>query len=129
MIDQLSKFDLGWLIGVWEGEGSCGCYKMKYQNRGIHWGTRYILAAEISQKEKSFIENVTKMIGFGRVEVVKYNKGFNEKEPIKMFKWKSNARAARMFLNTILPFVKSKRRVKQIKKALNLDKRYVRAWK
>lgn len=122
----MDKLTLSWIAGFWEGEGSVGCYFHKQERFGLikrkinALNGRYILQVSVAQKEKYLIDYFKSCVSYGHI--------WQDKKS-KVWIWRSCARQARDFLETIKPFIISPRRKSQIENATNIDSLKVKKWK
>lgn len=107
----MNKLNWEWLAGFWEGDGCAGCY---YNTNHNHKSWR--LHADISQQEKQILILISRFIGYGKLYYSKTN---------NVWSWRVENRQARNFLTKILPYCNASHKIKQIKKSLALDKKYV----
>jgi flagellar assembly factor FliW len=112
----VTKLELSWLVGFYEGEGSCGCYKFSHKRKNKVY-RYYNLSASIAQKEKQVIKLIRRLLGFGRINQLHLS-GINK---ITMWRWKVNNKEARKFLNLIRPHMKHPGKIRQLKNAVSLD--------
>lgn len=106
-----------WLTGFYEGEGCCVCYKStKHVKDKTYYS--YPLAIYICQKDKSVIEYIKSIIGYGYI-AKNERTGINK---IRMWRWVCTHRKALKFLNNIKPYMKCKEKIKQVARALKLYK-------
>lgn len=95
----LTECDKAWLAGLYEGEGSVSLQHDRH------------LYIKITQKETRLLRVIQRMVGFGPV--------YSEyKGTFRISKWMVSGRDALCFIATIQPFMKSKRKVAQINRAL-----------
>ena len=108
----MSKMNWDYVAGFYEGEGTCGAYFCKYKNKNEE-KTRfyYRLQVGITQNEKFILNEIKNFVGFGKI--YKHGNGFQ-------YNFTNNN--ARKFLCKILSYCHSKYKMKQIKKALLIDK-------
>lgn len=105
--------DLMWIVGFYEGEGSCGFYPT---GRGY-----YKLLVRITQLEPDVLLYIQETLGCGRVR--ERANGTTKAGIAKRVNfWICESRVARIFLNLILPHVKSPYKRRQIETALLKDK-------
>jgi hypothetical protein len=102
-LNSLKEFLL-WFTGFWEGEGSIGVYKKVVKNK-VYYYYKFI----ISQKDPSALHYIYKTLYLGKV----YSNGkFN-----CCLTWQVNNLGEILALLTkITPYIKSKKRLNQIKK-------------
>jgi hypothetical protein len=109
----MNKEDLLWIVGFYEGEGSCGFYPT---GRGY-----YKLLVRITQLEPDVLVYIQKTLGYGRVR--EHPNGVTKAGEAKRVSiWICESKVARTFLTQILPFVKSPYKRRQIEKALASDR-------
>jgi len=65
-IKKLSGVQLGYLVGLIEGEGTIG---LSIHSKGAKKGQRWDVYLKISNTNKELLENLRKMLGSGRVKV------------------------------------------------------------
>lgn len=72
----MNEIDEQWLIGFWEGDGSCGTYLNK--SLGL-----YIPKITFTQKDKEVLEHIKDMLGFGNIvlQTDSYNLSINNWKP------------------------------------------------
>lgn len=121
----MTKLELTWIAGFYEGEGSAGFYRIN-RNRGHKLYKSYRLMVGISQIEKSILTWIKNTVEMGSIGTWKNNKrnqyGWKCK-PIYRFCLANDM--ARRFLKLILPYMKAKHKIKQAKEALAKDKKYI----
>lgn len=111
---MLSKSDLMWIIGFYEGEGTAFCVRLK-----AHGYKTWKLYAGVTQKEKPILTWIQKKLGFGRIESISHGR----------FTWHRldfQSAQARRFLKLVIPYLKSGKKRLQAKRALKKDHRYVK---
>ena len=106
----MKKLNWEWIAGFYEGEGSAGCYHNKRENR-------YHLKCTISQQNKNILNRIKSFVGFGSVCIAVRETG--------VYKWQASTNQARIFLNNVLPYLKTTHKKKQLLKALKRDRRFV----
>ena len=100
---ELSDFDLGWLVGMIEGEGNMACMigKKKY---GSYLGT----TISISSTDKDIIDRLEKLIPSGRTAYKREPKVAHHKT---QYVWNVNKRQeVRSITETILPYLSDRRK-------------------
>lgn len=113
MKENINKDFLIWLVGFFEGEGSCGCYLSEKNKHGKGF-TQYKLQATISQKEREILDHIKEVLQCGSVAINKGSYGL-------MYHWRVDSLQARLFLNMIFPFLKTNHKKKQVFLALSKD--------
>lgn len=91
---------LSWLAGFFEGEGSCGYYEGKSNPKRR-------ITASLYQKEREVLDEIRDKFGFGCISMHR-----------ECHSWFVQGKNARIFLSSILPWVRSTRKRNQIHKAL-----------
>lgn len=104
----MTKANLQWLAGFWEGEGSAGSYWYK-----SHYKTKtyahFYLQASLAQNDRQILKWVQKSFG-GHL--------YKNDSISSCYRLVWNGKPAKEFLSAILPFIKMKRRLQQIKAAI-----------
>ena len=103
-----------WLTGFYEGEGCAGCYKFTRRNK-------YKLVAQLAQSNKNILLKIKDFLKVSNIW-----KGRKTLAGSQMYHLTLQSAKARWFLNKILPYCQHPCKIKQIKKALQLDKKYVK---
>jgi len=93
---NLSKEDITWAAGFFEGEGSCGKYFGESYPNGI-------LTAKIAQVNEEPLSKLHKLFGGNKYHWVR------RKDKRGYFQWQINSAQAFQFMNTILPYLSAKR--------------------
>ena len=83
---------------------------------------RYRLSVNICQSNKNILLKIKRFLNFGNI--VKNKSQWKENVIIYYLQF-THARA-RWFLNKILPYCQTQHKLKQLKKALRLDKKFVK---
>ena len=113
---ELSDFDLGWLVGMIEGEGNMACRIGKKKN-GSYLGT----TISISSTDKDMIDRLQELVPLGRAAYKREPKVAHHKT---QYLWSVNKRQeVRTITETILPYL-SERRKEQFGNALQKIKEY-----
>lgn len=107
----MTKAELHWIVGFYEGEGTAGCWKT-----GGKYNYRRLLVS-IAQKEKYILEWIKKTVGYGCI-ATETNAGINHGT---IHSWRCGDRKARVFLQLIIPHLRSRYKTKQATDALKLD--------
>lgn len=111
MLDRKSISDFyNYLAGFFDGEGYAGCYKLARRN-SFYWK----LHAKIAQDEFYILNHIKRALGYGNI--TRNKDGY--------YHYCVNSAQARRFLRTLLPFLRSKDKIAQVKNALALDRKYV----
>lgn len=104
---KISKIDMAWVAGFYEGEGCAGFFK-------IH-NTR-ALRVNIAQKDKTPLEKIRRLFGFGAI---------HRHSTSNVYYLYFSATSSRIFLNSIKSYIVSKYKIKQLNRALKLDKKHI----
>jgi hypothetical protein len=117
MEPKMTNNDLLWLVGFYEGEGSCGCYRKTCTSKT---GKLYIypngyLSVTISQKDKQSVHWIQKQLGYGSIRMRPQQ---SSSLGGSIWIWNANHRDAVKFLTMIKPYLKLNRRKVQLIKAL-----------
>lgn len=119
----MTKTELAYLAGFWEGEGSCGCYNRRAIVNGKPYSYKNrTLAADMSQKYKNVLVWTRSKLGYGWIYKAVKCKKFGT--PI--FTWRCTQQNAYSFLTSILPFMHSPYRRKQIATSLRKWSQYAK---
>ncbi len=118
---MISELDKAWMAGFWEGEGTCGYYGVSRKRANLRVVTSYRLTSTISQKDRTSLDRIAKLFGFGGVRKAPNNQGFNKGKESYIHVWMISNNCARIFLNTILPYVFGEGKRNQIINALKAD--------
>lgn len=114
----MTDSDLLWIVGFFEGEGSCGCYTRKEVAKS---GKLYIykngtLIVSICQKRKDILKWILKEVGYGSLFYSANPDSFGH----SVWTWRAASLQAEKFLLMIQPYLKSKYRIKQVNKSIRL---------
>ena len=115
----LQGYDLGWVVGFLEGEGSFICATIK--PRGRFPRGNYVFCVVASQVQRQPLEKLQELVGMGRIsKALKHNE--NPRAAL-FFRWSLTGERGREFAKYLLPYM-SPRRQWQITTALDKwDKR------
>ena len=119
-LSNMTHSELIWLVGFYEGEGSCGCYRKTSYSKA---GEKYVyphgsLTVTIAQKDRQIIDWIQKKLGYGSVRI-RPQKSTSLGGSVWI--WNACHSDAYRFLRLIRPYLKINRRKVQLAKAL---KRY-----
>jgi hypothetical protein len=104
-----SREDWCWLAGIFEGEGTAVLRFNK--SRWLNTPRRAYLYSSISQTNLEMLEEVRRIVGSGKVYLNKKRAGRNEKP---LWVWYIACANARVFLNQLLPFMRSPHQREQV---------------
>lgn len=96
----MTNEDRSWIAGFYEGEGSVYLLHNKY------------VQIKITQKETSILRKIQQWIGYGEIY-------FEYRNKFRISKWMCTGKNALNFINLIYPFMRSKRKISQIRRVLN----------
>lgn len=118
----MTKADIGWLAGFWEGEGFAGCYRNRRKDSRNKNIIRYfyVLKVAICQRQKEPLVHCKKLLGYGS-----FFRGRGGYKNSFLWTWSAGQKGARKFLKLIRPYVINPYKQNQIDKALRKDKKYV----
>ena len=100
--------DIIWIAGFYEGEGSAGCY----ENRPNQW----TLHVSLTQKERQVLDWVREQYGFGSIYCNRQ----------RCHHWQCYYEDAKIFLLSILPYMKVERKIQQVELALSLADKHIK---
>lgn len=98
---MIDKNYLIWLAGFYEGEGSCGFYVRKSDGAKA-------LRASVWQKESQILDEIKFRFGYGNVSL---NRGYDKYGGC--YKYEVNCSNAQDFLEKLLPYMRSDRKINQ----------------
>ncbi len=103
----MTKLQLAWVAGFFDGEGYIGVHKTKngrgYNSRTIH--------VAITQKDRTPLDWIKQHFGFGNVSRNKLS---------GCYYWSCYSRFAQTFGKKILPYLKTKHKIAQTKNTLKV---------
>lgn len=102
--------DWFWLTGLYEAEGWTSFRPTYGRKNSIHGA----LALTITQKDREILDEVSRIVGSGSIHA--FRSGQHH-----CHKWACGSATARMVLSTMLPHLRSPKRIKQATTALALD--------
>lgn len=108
-----TSIDWAWVAGIFEGEGCAGLRWAKKRHEGS--ARRCYLYVSIAQKETSMLIEVQRIVGFGKIYPA------NRRDGGVLFSWQCACANARIFLMTLLPYIRSHHKRKQVEDALSGD--------
>lgn len=101
--------DLAWAAGFYEGEGSCGVWgKLRWNEKAKRW-IKPQLRVDVVQKEPEPLYKLREIFGYGSVLRDKYN---------VVYHYRTSAKLAKHFLESILPFIINPRKIEQANGAI-----------
>lgn len=118
----MNDFELGWVCGIIEGEGTFACYRYKHSR--IRNGKRTTVndctvSIRVPQVDVSVLDKLKNMTGIGKIIPLKiYNKISKQQQ----HEWRlTNREDLRKFLEVIYPHMSSRRQEKidALRKFLN----------
>lgn len=114
----MTKNELIWLVGFFEGEGSCGAYTKTCYSKA---GKKYVyprgsVSVNISQKDETIIRWIQKLLGYGSIQHRVNPKSSFGKE---LWCWEASHNDAKRFLTMVQPYLRIDRRKKQVQEALS----------
>lgn len=107
----MTKLELVYITAFYEGEGCCAFYR--YHSNRFDNGH---LTVRISQNEKSILTWIKKKINMGSICYVK---------SANCYYLHLGSAQSRRFLKLIQPYMRVKKKIKQLKLALSRDKKYI----
>jgi len=112
---EISDFELGFIVGIYEGEGWFGLRKNRWQNKNqLKFNAMVYARVEVSSTDRDVIEKIKEVLGIENIDTFqprdKYGKYY---KPV----WKLglNSNSAIELANLLYPYL-SKRRQWQIEK-------------
>lgn len=103
----MTREDLAWLTGFYEGEGTCGFYTAKTPTKRGYFTKKLTMA--IGQNERAVLEKVRDLVGYGYVWTRKG--GVHSCYGVEGTK-------AFLLLSTMLPLMKSNYKREQVESAI-----------
>jgi hypothetical protein len=112
------KISWQYLAGLFEGDGSCGCYPIKFQAKphhkpGIYWR----LTFSLHNSDKTLLDRVADWIDFGCLCEHKLHKTHYGRK--RMYMYMTHSRQALTILTKIRPFVVGNYKRNQLERAIN----------
>lgn len=104
----MTKEELYWLAGFYEGEGCCGTYMQK-DNRRSNYAYKKI-EVNITQKDRRILDWIQKKVGYGSI---------CKKSKDGCHGWSCASLQARTFIVAILPYMRTKHKRAQIHRVIN----------
>lgn len=119
----MTKLELAWITGFYEGEGTCNCPKRphhtKYKN-SVYVNYYWNLQVSIVQKSRSPLLFIRNILGYGTL-----HRYYRKQRDEYYWYWLTGSKNAREFLHTIRPYMKSSYKIKQVDRALKIDEKHV----
>jgi hypothetical protein len=115
----MTELEKAWVAGFWEGDGTCGYYTVRRKLRNGKYTTNSRLTVTVNQVDSTPLHKLVQLFKIGTVRKHSNSFGFNPKGVIST--WMLSCHSARVFLNTILPYVVSDTKRQQIVEALKSD--------
>jgi hypothetical protein len=100
----VTKTQFAWLVGFYEGEGSCWIAK-----NHTHGYTYERVAIDIGQKDRTPLDYIHKRLKFG--SIFRSKAGFHS--------WRTVGPKAIRLLRLMLPHMKSQYKIQQVRRVLN----------
>lgn len=100
----MTKKQLAWIVGFYEGEGSC--WNANHHSDGYHYKR---VAVDIGQKDRTPLDFILKCVKHGSI--------FRSK--LGHHSWRLVGKRAEKFLRLLLPHMKSQYKIQQARRVLN----------
>ncbi len=110
--------DLAWLAGFFEGEGSVGCYRRRDKING-HINRSFSFNVSISQKDRAILEWIKRDF-YGTISYM----GHLSSLGTHIWRWDCRSSYARRFLEAVQPYLRTRRKLRQIKTAFSRMKKW-----